>query len=115
MSVIVDRVRARRVVTRASEPGHEYIARGAVLTFRVFAVVCTASFLVSLYFLVTWMPALMVVAFLLNRLLFRIWEASAARLVRLAAVQNQGFLAVGLATGLLSLSPTPPPDRQSTP
>ena len=109
--MVVDRVRARRVVTRSSEPGHEYIARGTVLAFRFLAFLCTASFLVSLYFLVTWAPMLMAVAFLLNRFIFWGWEVLASRLVRLIALRDQGFLTVGLTTRLLSPEPARPSDR----
>lgn len=107
-SLVVDRVRARRIVTAPSEPGGDYIASGTVWAFRVLGVLWGGALLLSLYFLATWAPVLMVVSFIISRFLLWIWEVLATRLVRLIALRDQGFLAVGLKSRLVRLEPPGP-------
>ncbi len=107
-SLVVDRVRARRVVIAPSEPGGNSIASGTVWAFRVLGVLWGGALLLSLYFLATWAPVLMVVSFVISRFLLWIWEVLATRLVRLIALRDQGFLAVGLKSRLVRLEPPGP-------
>lgn len=113
-AVVVDRVRARRLVITPSAPGGDAIALGTVWAFRALMVACGGALMASLYFLVTWAPMLMVISVVISRFLLWIWDVLATRLVRLIALRDQAFLAVGLKSGLVRLEPLGPEDRAAT-
>lgn len=106
LSVAVDRRKARRAVTLRRDPAGRFIAMPSRWVFRAVAGGVGASLALSLYFLLTWTPLLVIICFLISRLLLMIWDALAMRLIRTVALADPAFLQLGLESRLLTLIPT---------